>query len=184
MLEWSKCAAVERIPGKVSGAWLFKGTRVPVKALFENIEGGATVQEFLEWFPGVSREQVDAVLEYAQRSLEAVWRRRVKILFDQGTPVPLRHSLAGHEVITAYERGWNSLKNGELLSAAEAAGFAAILTTDRNLRYQQNLSGRGLAIIVLMTTDWRLIRQHTDYVARAITNLAPGAYVELPFPPP
>jgi uncharacterized protein (DUF433 family) len=72
MLEWSKCAAVERIPGKVSGAWLFKGTRVPVKALFENIEGGATVQEFLEWFPGVSREQVDAVLEYAQRSLEAV----------------------------------------------------------------------------------------------------------------
>ncbi|MGC2463155.1 MAG: DUF433 domain-containing protein [Steroidobacteraceae bacterium] len=72
MLDWSKCAAVERIPGKVSGAWLFKDTRVPVKALFENIEGGATVQEFLEWFPGVSREQVDAVLEYAQRSLEAV----------------------------------------------------------------------------------------------------------------
>ncbi|MFI4868516.1 MAG: DUF433 domain-containing protein [Steroidobacterales bacterium] len=72
MLDWSKCAAVERIPGKVSGAWLFKDSRVPVKALFENIEGGATVQEFLEWFPGVSREQVDAVLEYAQRSLEAV----------------------------------------------------------------------------------------------------------------
>jgi uncharacterized protein (DUF433 family) len=72
MLDWSKCAAVERIPGKVGGAWLFKDTRVPVKALFENIEGGATVQEFLEWFPGVSREQVDAVLEYAQRSLEAV----------------------------------------------------------------------------------------------------------------
>ena len=72
MLDWSNCAVVERFPGKVSGAWLFKDTRVPVKALFENIEGGATVQEFLEWFPGVSREQVDAVLEYAQRSLEAV----------------------------------------------------------------------------------------------------------------
>ncbi len=72
MLDWSQCAAVERIPGKVSGAWLFVGTRVPVKALFENIEGGATVDEFLEWFPGVSRTQVDAVLEHAQRSLASV----------------------------------------------------------------------------------------------------------------
>jgi uncharacterized protein (DUF433 family) len=69
MLDWSQCPAVERIPGKVSGAWLFVGTRIPVKALFENIEGGATVDEFLEWFPGVSRAQVDAVLEHAQRSL-------------------------------------------------------------------------------------------------------------------
>ena len=71
MLDWAQCPAVERIPGKVSGVWLFKDTRVPVKTLFENIEGGATVQEFLEWFPGVTREQVEAVLEYAQRSLEA-----------------------------------------------------------------------------------------------------------------
>lgn len=71
MLDWSQCTAVERIPGKVSGAWLFKGTRVPVKALFENIEGGATIQQFLEWFPGVTRAQVDAVIEFAQRSLEA-----------------------------------------------------------------------------------------------------------------
>lgn len=71
MLDWSQCPAVERIAGKVSGAWLFKTTRVPVKALFENIEGGATIQEFLEWFPGVELEQVEAVLEYAQRSLEA-----------------------------------------------------------------------------------------------------------------
>jgi uncharacterized protein (DUF433 family) len=71
MIDWTQCPAVERIPGKVSGAWLFKDTRVPVKALFENIEGGATVQEFLEWFPGVQRAQIDAVLEYTQRSLEA-----------------------------------------------------------------------------------------------------------------
>jgi uncharacterized protein (DUF433 family) len=70
MIDWSQCPAVERHPAKVSGAWLFKGTRVPVKALFENVEGGATVDEFLEWFPGVERSQVDAVLEHAQRSLE------------------------------------------------------------------------------------------------------------------
>ena len=69
MLDWSQCPAVERIPGKVSGAWLFKGTRVPVIALFENLEGGARVDEFLEWFPPVSRQQVEAVLKYAGRSL-------------------------------------------------------------------------------------------------------------------
>jgi uncharacterized protein (DUF433 family) len=72
MLNWSQCSAVERIPGKVSGAWLFKGTRVPVKALFENLESGATVEEFLEWFPGVTRKQIETVLEHAQRSLVEV----------------------------------------------------------------------------------------------------------------
>ncbi|MFQ5668848.1 MAG: DUF433 domain-containing protein [Candidatus Binatia bacterium] len=69
MLDWHECPVVERVPGKVSGAWLFKGTRVPVKALFENIESGARIDEFLEWFPGVTREQVEAVLEHAERSL-------------------------------------------------------------------------------------------------------------------
>jgi len=73
MIDWTQCSAVERLPGKVSGAWLFKGTRVPVRALFENIEGGATVEQFLEWFPGVTREQVLAVLKFAESSLaEAV----------------------------------------------------------------------------------------------------------------
>jgi uncharacterized protein (DUF433 family) len=71
MLEWSQCSAVERVPGKVSGAWVFKNTRVPVRALFENIEDGATVNDFLAWFPGVRPEQVEAVLEHAERSLAA-----------------------------------------------------------------------------------------------------------------
>jgi len=70
MLDWSSCNAVERSPGVVSGAWVFRGTRIPVSALFENIEGGATVERFLEWFPGVTRLQVDAVLEHAARSLQ------------------------------------------------------------------------------------------------------------------
>jgi uncharacterized protein (DUF433 family) len=69
MLDWSNCSAVERIPGKASGAWLFKGTRVPVAALFENLEGGATVDDFLEWFPEVAREQVESVLKHAEQSL-------------------------------------------------------------------------------------------------------------------
>ena len=69
MLDWSTCPAVERVPDKVSGAWVFKGTRVPVKALFENLEDGARVDDFLEWFDGVTREQVETVLEHAERSL-------------------------------------------------------------------------------------------------------------------
>jgi uncharacterized protein (DUF433 family) len=67
MLDWTVCPAVERDPGKLSGAWVFRGTRVPVSALFENLEGGATVEQFLAWFPGVVRAQVDAVLERAAR---------------------------------------------------------------------------------------------------------------------
>ncbi len=69
MLAWSSCPAMERAPSKVSGEWLFPSMRVPVRALFENLEGGATVGEFLEWFPGVTRAQVDTVLEHASHSL-------------------------------------------------------------------------------------------------------------------
>ena len=69
MLDWTACTAVERSPEKVSGAWVFRGTRVPVKTLFENLEAGATVDQFLEWFPGVTREQALAVLEFAEASL-------------------------------------------------------------------------------------------------------------------
>jgi predicted nuclease of predicted toxin-antitoxin system len=109
--------------------------------------------------------------------------RAVRILFDQGTPVPLRRALQIHEVVTAHERGWGTLQNGDLLRVAEAAGFEAIITTDQNLRYQQNLSARRLAILVLLTTDWRLIRQHTDRVALVAAKLTAGDYVELAFPP-
>ncbi len=70
MLDWSTCPVVERHRDRVSGAWVFRGTRVPVSALFSNLEGGASVDEFLEWFPGVSREQVNLVLEHASRSLD------------------------------------------------------------------------------------------------------------------
>jgi uncharacterized protein (DUF433 family) len=69
VLDWSQCPAVERRPEKGGGEWLFRDSRVPVRALFENIEGGATVDEFLEWFPGVTREQVEFVLRHTERSL-------------------------------------------------------------------------------------------------------------------
>jgi uncharacterized protein (DUF433 family) len=69
MLDWATCPAVERTPGKVSGEWLFKNTRVPVRGLFENLEGGASIDDFLAWFPGVKREQLEAVLRCAKQSL-------------------------------------------------------------------------------------------------------------------
>ena len=70
-LEWATCSSVERNPERVSGSWVFQGTRVPVRALFENLEDGATVDDFLEWFPGVTRSQVEAVLVKAAESLTA-----------------------------------------------------------------------------------------------------------------
>jgi uncharacterized protein (DUF433 family) len=69
MLDWSSCPAVERSPLKVSGAWVFRGTRIPVSALFENLESGARVDDFVEWFPGVTKAQAEAVLEHANQSL-------------------------------------------------------------------------------------------------------------------
>jgi uncharacterized protein (DUF433 family) len=71
MLDWSQCPALERIPGKGGGEWLFKHSRVSVRALFENLEDGARIDEFLEWFPGVTREQVELVLRHAEKSLVA-----------------------------------------------------------------------------------------------------------------
>ena len=72
MLDWSDCPEVERAKDKVSGAWVFRGTRVPVRALFENLETGATIDQFLEWFPGVTSKQVVAVLAHAEQSLAEV----------------------------------------------------------------------------------------------------------------
>jgi hypothetical protein len=102
----------------------------------------------------------------------------VRILLDQGTPVPLRTILAGHEVSTAYELGWSTLSNGELLLAAETR-FELFVTTDQSLRYQQNLAGRRLSILVLPTTNWIQIREHADAIQRETISLAPGEYREL-----
>jgi uncharacterized protein (DUF433 family) len=70
MIDWSQCPEVEQSAEKVSGSWVFRGTRVPVTALFENLEGGASVDDFVAWFPGVSRQQVETVLEYAIKTLD------------------------------------------------------------------------------------------------------------------
>ena len=105
----------------------------------------------------------------------------MKILFDQGTPVPLRRQLAGHMIDTVYEQGWATLTNGRLLAIAEEAGYDLLITTDQNLRYQQNLQGRRLAILVLGSTSWPRLRERVDTIQAAIDISTPGAYQELSF---
>lgn len=104
----------------------------------------------------------------------------MKILFDQGTPVPLRRFLPGHTVDTAYERGWSELSNGTLLTKAEQEGYGLLVTTDRNLRYEQNLSNRQIAIVVLMTTSWPRIKKQTDRIQKIVDAIQPGTYQEIP----
>ena len=103
----------------------------------------------------------------------------MKILFDQGTPVPLRRYLHPRPVDTAAEMGWAELANGDLLAAAEQAGFSILITTDQNLRYQQNPAQRSIGIVVLMSTSWPRIRQMIQEVVVAIDGLPPGGYAEV-----
>ncbi len=109
----------------------------------------------------------------------------MRILFDQGTPVPLREFLPDHEVTPAAELGWEQLSNGELLAAAEGKGFDCFVTTDPNLKYQQNLTGRGVTIVVLMSTSWPRICEQVDQVLAAIESTPAGGYreVEIGRPP-
>ena len=106
----------------------------------------------------------------------------MRVLFDQGTPAPLRRVLPDHEVATAYEQGWSTLKNGELLAAAEAQGFQVLVTTDTQLKYQQDLSARTIAIVVLSTTSWPRIKAAAELVAAAIAAADQGTYAEVGIP--
>jgi hypothetical protein len=104
------------------------------------------------------------------------------VLFDQGTPVPIRRFLKEHKVQTTAQRGWEELKNGELLKAAEEAGFEVFLTPDKNIRYQQNLAIRTIALVVLGNPQWPALRQHVDRVVAAVNAARPGTYVEIEIP--
>jgi hypothetical protein len=106
----------------------------------------------------------------------------VRILFDQGTPAPFRSHLAPHRVSTAFELNWGQLKNGDLMSEAEKAGFDVMVTTDQNLKYQQNLSTRQIGIVVIDTTSWPRIKKGVARVVEAVNHVGPGGYVEVAIP--
>jgi hypothetical protein len=106
----------------------------------------------------------------------------VRVLFDRGTPAPLRYLLSHHEVSTAHEHGWSTLKNGELPAAAEDQGCEVMVTTDTNLKCQQNLASRSIAIVVLGTTSWPRIRAASEVVVIAVDAAAAGTYAEIAIP--
>ena len=104
------------------------------------------------------------------------------ILFDSGTPAPLRYALKGHVVVEAIERGWDRLLNGELIAAAEAAGFELLVTTDKNMRYQQDLKGRKIAFVVIGNQQWPTLRRYVERVVAAVNAATPGSYAEVDIP--
>jgi hypothetical protein len=104
------------------------------------------------------------------------------ILFDHGTPAPLRLFLTGHTVKKTKDLGWDTLSNGELLKAAEEAAFEVFLTTDKNIRFQQNLAERVIAIVVLGNPQWPVLRQHIERVVDAVNAAKPGTYYEVEIP--
>ena len=106
----------------------------------------------------------------------------MKILFDNGTPKPIQRNLPGHEVSHARKIGWHELGNGELIRQAENAGYEVLLTTDKNIRYQQNLANRTIALVVLGNSQWPQVRLHLDKIAAAVNACTPGSYVEVEIP--
>src|SRR5271157_4212304 len=106
----------------------------------------------------------------------------MRILLDNGTPRGIMRSLSGHTVEESRDHGWDGLSNGELLTAAEEAGFEVLVTTDKNIRYQQNLGGRRIAIVVLGKGRWRLIRSMLAQIAVAVNAATPGSYTEVEIP--
>ena len=107
----------------------------------------------------------------------------MRILFDHGAPAPLISFLTGHTVTKAKDAGWDRLVNGELLKAAEEAGFEVLITTDKNMVTQQNLKGRAIAIVVLGNSQWRIVQRHVRKIASAVNAAQPGSYakVDIPF---
>ena len=105
------------------------------------------------------------------------------VLFDNGTPRTLARYLINHHMVTeARALGWEQLGNGELLKQAESRGFEVLVTTDKNLRYQQNLEGRRIALVVLGQGRWSLIRHHVSQVVAAVNAATPGSFTEVEIP--
>ncbi len=126
-------------------------------------------------------------MEYSN-TLPTAWPRQrprdrlMRILLDHNTPAPLRYALRGHQVETAYERGWAELQNGDLIAETESAGFDLLITTDQGIRYQQNWADRSLALLVLSTNDWTWLRRFKEQILEAVDSIQPSESVELDVP--
>jgi hypothetical protein len=108
----------------------------------------------------------------------------MRVLFDKSAPNKLIPHIKGHSVSTAEKQGWGRLENGDLLKVAEEGGFDVFFTADKNLRYQQNLTDRKIALVVLGNSPWPLVRLHIPEILEAINTATPGSYVEIEIPLP
>jgi hypothetical protein len=106
----------------------------------------------------------------------------MKILFDNGTPKPIARSLRGHDVTFARRIGWHELENGELIQQAEEAGFDVLLSTDKNIRYQQNLTVRRIALVIWGNRQWPMVKLHLEKIAAVVNAATPGSFVEVGIP--
>jgi hypothetical protein len=106
----------------------------------------------------------------------------MRVLFDHSVPAPRIRFLVGHTVAKAKDQKWDTLSNGDLLNAAEGAGFDVLLTADKNIRYQQNLESRRIALVVLSTPQWPLVKRHVEKIVHAVNAATPGTYVEVDIP--
>ena len=106
----------------------------------------------------------------------------MRVLFDQATPVPIRPFLVGHTVRTAAQQQWDTLKNGDLLTVAEQAGFEVFLTTDKNIQYQLNMASRTIAVVVIGVQQWPALQPHVALVVAAVNAATPGSVTEVDIP--
>ena len=106
----------------------------------------------------------------------------MKILFDNGTPRSVSRCLAGHEITRARQIGWHELENGELIHRAEEAGYDLLLSSDKNIRYRQNLSNRRIALVVLTSQQWPDVQLHLDKIAATVNDAPPCSYAEVEIP--
>lgn len=105
-----------------------------------------------------------------------------RVLFDQGVPVPLKSYLEAFDIDTVFERGWSTLENGALIDKAEIDNYELFVTTDKNLKYQQNLQERRIAIIVLPTPSWPVLRQHTAHIENQLLSADVNSFIEIVLP--
>jgi hypothetical protein len=106
----------------------------------------------------------------------------MRVLFDNGTPKPIARSLPQHQITYARKVGWHEFENGKLIRMAEEAGYDVLLSTDKNIRYQQNLAGRRIALVILGDSQWPRVRLQLDRIAAAVNAAVPGSYTEVEIP--
>jgi uncharacterized protein (DUF433 family)/predicted nuclease of predicted toxin-antitoxin system len=162
----------------LGGTPVFRGTCVPLQALFDYLEGGDTLEEFLDGYPSVSREMAIA----AGRSQRTLIRTDLmRVLIDESIHQRLRESLPGHECQTARYAGHGGLKNGALLTAAEKAKFDVLLTVDQGIEYEQNLSGRTIAVIILRAKSirWKDLLPLMPAYLTQLESIQPGQIAKI-----